>query len=204
MTMADGIAIFDEGAPGRVESKAGQQVVIRPAEGAADVQTVRGLMREYGEHLAHLAEGPTGAASICLGGYEEELAGLPEPYVAPGGVWLAMVDGEAAGCAALKRLCVGAAAAEAGRDAGGMALELKRLWVRDGFRGLRLGRRLMQAVIDHARAAGAAAIYLDTVPAAMPEANRLYTAMEFAPVERYNENWVADIAFFRLGLDAAD
>ena len=58
----------------------------------------------------------------------------------------------------------------------------------------------MQAAIDHARAAGATAIYLDTVPAAMPEANRLYEAMGFEPVPRYNDNNVADIAFFRLGL----
>jgi GNAT superfamily N-acetyltransferase len=81
-----------------------------------------------------------------------------------------------------------------------MALELKRLWVRRGFRGLALGRRLMQAAIDAARAAGAGAVYLDTVPAAMPEANRLYEAMGFERVERYNDNDVADIAFFRLGL----
>jgi hypothetical protein len=81
-----------------------------------------------------------------------------------------------------------------------MALELKRLWVRRGFRGLALGRRLMQAAIDYARAAGAGAVYLDTVPAAMPEANRLYEAMGFERVERYNDNDVADIAFFRLRL----
>jgi len=67
-----------------------------------------------------------------------------------------------------------------------------------GFRGLGLGRRLMQAAIDHARAAGAEAIYLDTVPAAMPEANRLYAAMGFRQTERYNDNPVADVVFFQL------
>jgi len=56
----------------------------------------------------------------------------------------------------------------------------------------------MQAAIDHARAAGAGAIYLDTVPAAMPEANRLYAAMGFVRTERYNDNPVADVVFFQL------
>jgi hypothetical protein len=34
----------------------------------------------------------------------------------------------------------------------------------------------------------------------MPEANRLYEAMGFVPVERYNKNPLADIAFFRRDL----
>ena len=168
--------------------------MIETVSSSDDVESVRRLMREY---RAHLAANPAGTASICLVGYESELAGLPGPYVAPGGLWLAMVDGEAAGCVALKKL----------PEAGALELkrlELKRLWVEARFRGLGLGRRLMQAAIDHARAAGARAIYLDTVPAAMPEANRLYAGMGFVEVERYNDNAVADIAFFRLQLDSGD
>jgi ribosomal protein S18 acetylase RimI-like enzyme len=153
-----------------------------------ELESVRGLMREYG---AYLAANPAGAASICLVGYEGELAGVPGAYVAPGGLWVAKVDGQAAGCVALKKL-----PSEAG------ALELKRLWVGAEFRGLGLGRRLMQAAIDHAQSAGGEAIYLDTVPAAMPEANRLYAAMGFRQVERYNDNEVTDIVFFRLQLNS--
>jgi hypothetical protein len=47
-------------------------------------------------------------------------------------------------------------------------------------------------------------MYLDTVPAAMPEANRLYAAMGFKPTERYNENPISDVAFFRLSLDGGN
>jgi len=169
-------------------------VQVRVAEGAAEVELVRALMREYGDYLAHLAEEPARSASICINGYESELAGLPAPYIAPGVLLLAWVKGKAAGCVALKPLQL------KGTPPGGTTLELKRLWVRPGFRGLALGRRLMQAAIDAARASGATAVYLDTVPAAMPEANRLYKAMGFQPVERYNDNDVADIAFFRLML----
>jgi GNAT superfamily N-acetyltransferase len=176
-----------------------RDVVIRAAHGSADVDVVRGLMREYGDYLAHLAEGPRGAASICLTGYEAELAALPEPYVAPGGLLVAEVESGLAGCVALKSLKARAGVTGLRAEIPG-ALELKRLWVRPRFRGLRLGQRLMQAAIDHARTVGATAIYLDTVPAAMPEANRMYEAMGFAPMERYNDNDVADIAFFRLEL----
>jgi GNAT superfamily N-acetyltransferase len=171
-------------------------VEIRPVRDTQDLESVRTLMYEYGDYLAHLAETPLGAASICLAGYDEELAGLPKPYVAPGMLLLAFADGEPAGCVALKPLRPKGAVAD------GSALELKRLWVRPEFRGLRLGSRLMQAAIDHARATGAAAVYLDTVPAAMPEASRLYAAMGFRQIERYNDNQVADVVFLRLDLQA--
>ena len=61
-------------------------------------------MREYGDYLAHLAEGPCGAASICLTGYDAELKALPQAYVAPGELLIAEVDGARAGCVALKAL----------------------------------------------------------------------------------------------------
>jgi len=80
------------------------------------------------------------------------------------------------------------------------ACEMKRLWVDGRFRGLGLGRRLVEEAIRWAERAGLEAMYLDTVPAAMPEANRLNEARGFARVERYNNNSVADVVFFRLGL----
>ncbi len=165
-----------------------KQIVVREAVGAADIDAVRGLMRGYQRHLA---ESPAGAG-ITLVGFEQELAGLPGYYGAPGGVLLlAMVDGVAEGCVAVRPARM--VTSERG-------CEMKRLWVNDAARGLGLGRRLAMAALDWARAAGYTAIYLDTVPAAMPEANRLYERLGFAPVERYNDNDVADVVFFRLGL----
>jgi hypothetical protein len=43
-------------------------------------------------------------------------------------------------------------------------------------------------------------MYLDTVPAAMPEANGMYAALGFERVGRYNNNTVGDVVFFRRGL----
>jgi GNAT superfamily N-acetyltransferase len=159
------------------------EIVVREAFEAADLGLVRELMRAYG---AYLGNNPTGAANICLEGFERELEGLPAPYVA---LLVAFVDGVAAGCVALKEI-----------RAEERACEMKRLWVGGGFRGLRLGKRLVVEAIGWAREKGYGAMYLDTVPAAMPEANRLYEAMGFVRVERYNDNPVADVVFFRLGL----
>jgi hypothetical protein len=162
------------------------EIVVREAVGADDVAVVRALLRAYGEYLA---ANPTGAANICIEGYERELEGLPEPYFA---LLLAEVDGVAAGCVALRRVA---------RD--GAGCEMKRLWVDGAFRGFGLGRRLVQEAIAWAKGLGFKTMYLDTVPAAMPEANRLYAAMGFEATERYNENPLSGVAFFRLGLDGA-
>jgi GNAT superfamily N-acetyltransferase len=159
------------------------EIVVREAVGFDDIAAVRRLMQAYGDYLAGE---PSGAASICLGGYKQELDGLPGDYVV---LLLALVDGAAAGCVALRAL----------RDST-RACEMKRLWVDGTFRGFGLGRRLVDEVVGWARRAGFEAMYLDTVPAAMPEANRMYEAMGFVRVERYNKNPIEGVVFFRLGL----
>ncbi len=160
---------------------------IRVAQWPVDMDVARSLLRNYQGHL--LAE-PAGAASICLVGYEEELAGLATRWCEPDAVLLlAVLDGVAVGCVAVRML-----AARPG------SAEMKRMWVEPAGRGHRLGRRLAEAAIEWARARGAAELLLDTVPAAMPEANRLYASLGFEPADRYNGNEVEGIVFFRLML----
>jgi GNAT superfamily N-acetyltransferase len=158
-------------------------IVISPAAGEDDIATVRSLMQAYGEYLGH---NPGGAANICLEGYARELESLPAGYIV---LFLARVDGAAAGCVALRQI-----------DREERACEMKRLWVDSASRGLRLGRLLVEAAIAWAQREGFETMYLDTVPAAMPEANRLYQAMGFVPVDRYNKNPLADVVFFRRDL----
>jgi GNAT superfamily N-acetyltransferase len=155
------------------------EILIREAKGAEDIAAVRRLMREYGDYLG--SDRP-GVARICLTGYESELAKLPEGYLA---IFVVVVDGAKAGCVALRQLFRSE-----------HACEMKRLWVGDGFRGLGLGRRLLEHSLAWARQEGFESMYLDTVPAAMPEANRLYATYGFTPVERYNDNDVAGVQFF--------
>jgi GNAT superfamily N-acetyltransferase len=92
------------------------------------------------------------------------------------------------------------------------ACEMKRLWVRPQFRGLRVGRLLSERLVEEARARGYSAMYLDTMPATMRAANRIYAELGFAPVERYCDNPVLrqipgsednrspDVVFFRREL----
>jgi GNAT superfamily N-acetyltransferase len=155
------------------------QIAIREAREKEDIAAARQLMREYGDHLA---SNPSGAASICLTNYEQELERLPEGYAT---ILLAKSDGNPAGCVALR---------EISRDE--QACEMKRLWVNSNFRGLGLGRKLIEEALAWAIRGGYQAMYLDTVPAAMPEAGRLYASLGFIPVERYNDNPVVGVEFF--------
>ena len=67
---------------------------------------------------------------------------------------MAHVDGELAGCCALRPL-----------DATDYpnACEMKRLYVRPPFRGRGAGRELSEAILDFARLAGYACVLLDTL-----------------------------------------
>jgi len=173
-------------------------LTIRPASTAGDLEITRALLREYAAYLNQ----SLGEEHICLADYERELAALPGPYAEPrGAILLAFIAEEPAGCIALKPLKPDRAIVE--NEA---ACEMKRLWVRTGFRGQSVGLALTQSLIAQAREKGYAAMYLDTVPGAMKSANNIYQKLGFEPVERYNTNPILGanpsvaVEFFRLGL----
>jgi GNAT superfamily N-acetyltransferase len=148
----------------------------------------RELLLEYGRFV--IAQ--PGAARFCFGSLEQEAARLPQSYLEQGGGCLiAHVHGSPAGFVAWRALQVAVAAD---------AWELKRLWVRPVARGLALGRALTQAVLDRAVAAHRKAIYLDTAPASMAAAHRLYLDLGFEPCAPYNDNPVEGLAWLRKSL----
>src|SRR5271154_5359954 len=159
------------------------EIIVREAVGDEDLALVRSLMESYG---AFLSGSPSGSANMCLSGFRDELDALRGKYSA---LLLATVDGVAAGCVALRRL----------PQIEG-ACEMKRLWVEPDFRGMRLGRKLVEEAIAWARGEGMTAMHLDTITAAMPEANRMYAAMGFVRVEPYHGDCTTDVEFFRLDL----
>jgi putative acetyltransferase len=137
------------------------------------VGTVRELFLEYAAWLT---------VDLCFQDFEAELATLPGKYAPPtGAILLAQVHGAVAGCVAMRRL-----AASVG--------EMKRLWVRQSFRNCGIGKLLIDAIIERARAAGYARLRLDTLPQ-MKTALVLYRALGFYEVPAYYNNPVPGAIF---------
>jgi len=152
---------------------------LRQATSPSDIETARVLFVEYQESLG---------ISLCFQNFDAEVASLPGAYAPPEGrLLLAFAGDEPAGCVALRKL----------EDGIG---EMKRLWVRPAFRGLRLGRRLAEAVLSEARVAGYGAVRLDTLPA-MREAQALYVSLGFVDIPPYNDHPIEGTRFMEARLD---
>jgi GNAT superfamily N-acetyltransferase len=148
------------------------------------------LLLEYGRFVV----AQPGAARFCFGTLENEAARLPHSYREPGGSCLvAHANGHPAGFIAWRTISATFDSDPATSD----SWELKRLWVRPAARGLGLGRALTEAVLARALAAGCKAVFLDTAPAVMAAAHRLYLELGFEPCARCNDNPVEGLAYLK-------
>jgi ribosomal protein S18 acetylase RimI-like enzyme len=161
---------------------------ITAASSPTTLAQARELLLEYGRFV--LAQ--PGAGRFCFGTLENEAAQLPASYLQQsGGSLIAYVEDTPAGFVAWRALPATVAQ---------NACELKRLWVRPASRGLSLGRALTLAVIDRARTSGCKAIFLDTAPASMRAAYKLYLELGFEPCAVYNDNPVEGLAYLSKSL----
>jgi GNAT superfamily N-acetyltransferase len=151
---------------------------ILPVEGEASIASVRVLLQEYWDSFGF---------TPCFQNFGDELAGLPGAYAPPGGrLAVATIDTQLAGCVALRRV-----------DA--VRAEAKRLYVRPAFRGLGLGRALLEWVMAEARAAGYSELAGDTMPE-MRDALALYDRMGFERTESDIEQPTEGAIFIRIKL----
>ncbi|MEP7058218.1 MAG: GNAT family N-acetyltransferase [Caldimonas sp.] len=157
-------------------------VVLRCPDTPALLDATRQIFNEYAASLD---------VDLCFQDFAAELAGLPGAYAAPGGhLLLAFVDGELAGCGAMR------SAADADYA---NACEMKRLYVRPEFRGYGLGRALAEALLDEGRSAGYSSMLLDTLDD-MESARELYAALGFEEIPPYYFNPIPGAHYLKAEL----
>ena len=157
-------------------------LVVRQAATPGDVQKARELFLEYSSWLK---------VDLCFQGFDQELAALPGKYAPPQGrLLLASVEGELAGCIALRPLEPGIG-------------EVKRLYVRPAFRGRGVAKKLTEELLAAAHAIGYARLRLDTL-AFMHEAAALYRSLGFVDIAPYYDNPLQGVVYMELKLSPGD
>ena len=143
-----------------------------------DLPVMRELFEEYGRSLG---------IDLSFQGFDQELVSLPGKYAPPhGAVIIARSDGVPCGCVALRRIDE-------------RTCEMKRLYVRPGNRGLRIGAELVTRIIETAKARGYGAMRLDTLPS-MTSAGSLYRSFGFQEIEPYIFNPIPGALFMEKRL----
>lgn len=151
---------------------------IIPATSVEQLQDVRMLFEEYAVWLG---------VDLTFQGFQEELRQLPGPYTPPRGrVLLGSEGSQAAGCVALRPLAPD-------------VCEMKRLYVRPGFRGRGMGCALARKIIQEARQIGYSIMRLDTL-ASMTPAITLYESLGFTRCAAYYDTPLKDTVFMQLPL----
>jgi putative acetyltransferase len=146
----------------------------------ADIAAARELFLEYEKTIG---------VNLEYQGFSTEVATLPGQYAPPSGdLLVAKIDGAVAGCVALRAFEKS-------------TLEMKRLYVRSSFRGMKLGKRLVEAAISIARQHRYMELRLDTL-ASMESAQALYGALGFVEIPPYGKAFLPGTKFYSLSLAA--
>jgi GNAT superfamily N-acetyltransferase len=152
---------------------------ILQAQTAGQIEQARTLFREYEAWLG---------LDLCFQGFEDELRNLPGKYSMPDGrLLIASLDGNLAGCIALRKL-------------ESDICEMKRLYLREDFRGFGLGSTMIERLMEEAQTIGYSKMRLDTFPPKMGKAVKLYESRGFAVIPPYYDNPNEGVLFMELDL----
>jgi ribosomal protein S18 acetylase RimI-like enzyme len=143
-----------------------------------DLLAVQAIFREYVQSTQ---------ADLGFQNYETEFANLPGAYAQPQAcVMLVRRNHNVAGCAALRKI-------------DSATCELKRVYLSPNARGNRIGKRLVLAMIQQARAIGYQRMCLDVLPE-FQSAQRLYENLGFSDAPPVSFNPVPGTRFMAITL----
>lgn len=149
---------------------------IQVARSTEDIEIAGEMFREYQEWLD---------VDLCFQDFENELSTLPGKYAPPSGeIFIARLNGQVAGVVAIRPVDL----QKLERS------EMKRLYVREAFRGQGLGRILANTVVSLAKEAGYQVMVLDTLPH-LKAAIKMYASMGFNETASYYENPLPDVVY---------
>ena len=144
-------------------------------DGSNHIEEVKQLVIEYVKFLGR---------DLSFQHFDDELKDLSAKYTPPEGRLLcAAVDGKIIGCVAYHKHTA-------------ERCEMKRLFVREGYREHHAGSKLIAAIIESARADGFREMVLDTVTP-LASAIRLYKKFGFVETEPYYENPMSDVIYMK-------
>lgn len=139
----------------------------------SDIEATKALIVEY---LRWMRE------DLSFQHVEKELATFPDIYKEPEGTFLVAKDGDIViGCVGIKKI----------EDS---VCEMKRLYVKDDYKGEGIGRALVENILSEARKKGYQKIRLDTLKR-MERALGLYEKYGFYYIGQYVENPIEDALF---------
>ncbi len=149
------------------------------AETPEEIEQAQMLFREYQAWFG---------LNLCFQNFDEEVANLPGKYALPEGrLFLAFSDKKLAGCVALRKL-------------ENEICEMKRLFVREDFRGQNIGKFLIEKLFEEARLNGYKKMRLDTFPPKMGHAVKMYESYGFRKIPPYYHNPYGEALYMELNL----
>lgn len=147
-------------------------------DGKPYIGQVKELITEYTKRLGR---------DLSFQNIEDELKDPAKKYTAPEGELLTAVEGDEV---------LGMIAYHRHSDT---RFEMKRLYVKPSCRGMKLGEKLIEELIAHAKQAGYREMVLDTI-VPLRSAVHLYKKLGFTECEPYYHNPMPDVLYFKKEL----
>ena len=149
---------------------------VKIIDGTKHLAEVKKLILEYTKFLGR---------DLSFQDIDDELKGLAEKYLPPEGRLLCaqLESGEIIGCVAYHKHTA-------------ERCEMKRLFVREGYRNFHAGKKLVEEILNFAKADGFKEMVLDTITP-LKSAIGLYKKFGFVETEPYYNNPMSDVIYMK-------